>query len=62
MEKLVKVGAALEQAVIDVDSGKLQAAEAQSLRDIICFALPIYNLIAPMFGLPVLPVPGFCNT
>lgn len=62
MEKLVKVGASLEQAVIDLESGKLEGSEAKSLRDIVCFALPIYNMIAPMFGLPVLPVPAFCNS
>jgi hypothetical protein len=29
---------------------------------LICFAIPIYNLIAPMSGLPPLPVPAFCTT
>jgi len=28
---------------------------------LICFAIPIYNLIAPMSGMPPLPVPAFCT-
>ena len=28
---------------------------------LICFTIPIYNLVAPMYGLPVLPVPAFCT-
>ena len=28
---------------------------------LICIAIPLFNLVAPMYGLPVLPVPAFCT-
>jgi hypothetical protein len=40
-------------------SAELQKINWQRL---ICFAIPIYNLIAPMSGLPPMPVPAFCTT
>ena len=40
-------------------SAELQKINWQRL---ICFAIPIYNLLAPMSGLPPMPVPAFCTT
>lgn len=60
-ERLLKVRAAIEHEI--ERAGKMKdGPEAQSLKDILCFAIPIWNLVAPMFGMPVLPVPPFCNT
>jgi hypothetical protein len=49
------------------DDGIAAIAKTSELRQIdwkrlICFAIPIYNVIAPMSGMPPLPVPAFCTT
>lgn len=28
---------------------------------LVCFAIPIYNMIAPFSGMPPMPVPAFCS-
>lgn len=54
-------------ADLEDDDGIAAIAKKSELQKInwqrlICFAIPIYNLIAPMSGLPPLPVPAFCTT
>lgn len=64
MEKLTQLRAALEVASERASrptATVFAETEVAALRDIICFAIPIFNLIGPMFGLPVLPLPAFCN-
>ena len=38
--------------------GELQKINWQRL---ICFAIPAFNMVAPIWGLPPLPVPPFCT-
>ena len=28
---------------------------------LICFAIPVFNMFSPIYGLPPLPVPAFCT-
>jgi hypothetical protein len=50
-------GAAVPGAVADLPE-ELQKINWQRL---ICFAIPIANIVLPMYGLPPLPVPAFCT-
>jgi hypothetical protein len=29
---------------------------------LVCFAIPVFNMFGPIYGLPPLPVPAFCTT
>ena len=29
---------------------------------LVCFAIPVFNMFGPIYGLPPLPVPPFCST
>ena len=38
-----------------------EALEKINWQRLICIAIPLFNLVAPMFGLPPLLVPAFCT-
>jgi hypothetical protein len=61
VEKLVELRDALEAASKAAEKPEA-GPEAFDLKKIICFAIPIFNLIGSMYGLPPLPIPAFCNT
>jgi len=62
-EKMLEIGASLERLIEECGRpGAADDAEKIDLKALVCFAIPVWNMIAPMFNLPVLPVPAFCNT
>jgi hypothetical protein len=62
-EKLLRVRNVIETMIaVCEDPGAEDDRTKIDLKKIICFAIPIYNLIGSMFGLPPLPLPAFCTT
>lgn len=64
-EDLISIANYLDTTPADLRA--LPAAMPEALgkidwKRLICFAIPIYNLIAPMGNLPPIPVPPFCTT
>lgn len=47
-----------ERAMYDCEEG---FAGGTRLQNLICIGIPLYNEFAPMFNLPVIPVPAFCT-
>ena len=35
--------------------------EGTRLQNLVCAGIPIYNIFAALYGLPVLPLPSFCT-
>ena len=62
-EKLLKVRKSIEKMIAEIEQPAKPGHEAEKidLKNLVCFAVPIWNMVAPMFGLPALPLPAFCN-
>lgn len=57
-----KFKAALEAALeLRAGMGDASTPEATRLQNLICAGIPIYNIFAGLYGLPVLPLPAFCS-
>jgi hypothetical protein len=64
------VKADLEALVTDMElmkqTGLLQGVKTDlekiDLRNLLCFSITVWNLIAPILQLPSVPVPAFCTT
>lgn len=50
--------ACVSAAIAEVAAGNQGGTRLQNL---ICFGIPIYNVMASLYGLPVIPLPAFCT-
>jgi hypothetical protein len=39
-----------------------QAWDGSRIKILVCTGIPLWNLVAPIWGLPAIPVPAFCST
>ena len=51
----------LEWAARECNYLECSTVERINWQNLVCMGIPIYNIFAALYGLPVLPLPAFCS-